>query len=268
MTKKRLTATKKKAILVFPSISLIFRSYSAFLVTVFYFLGDGASWGIPRNFHLTVISTIWNLNRDDAPFQPMNRIPYLKEFRVRIWLHTIFNPFLPFSKLPMANNLRRGMQDINLGADEPPIPLPENVVNEAVAGNRYILIGRPVMPRRQNIRSIIATLPRNWGNVGVYGRIIEGRQFQFVFPSEESMEMVLRRGPWAFADRMLIIERWTPLFNPLMLNFIPFWIQIRGIPVQFMSQDIVMHIGRARECISMSTTTLMKRRGESTLESK
>ncbi|KAL0825200.1 hypothetical protein Bca101_048877 [Brassica carinata] len=145
----------------------------------------------------------------------------------------------------MAENIRRGMQNINLGADDPPVLLPANVVNEAAEGNRFILIGRPVMPRRQNIRSIIATLPRNWGHVGVHGRMLEGRQFQFVFPSEEALEMVLRRGPWAFADRMLILERWTPNFNPLMLNFIPFWIQIRGIPVQFMSQDIVMHIGRA-----------------------
>ncbi|KAL0670266.1 hypothetical protein Bca4012_032970 [Brassica carinata] len=145
----------------------------------------------------------------------------------------------------MAENLRRGMQDINLGADEPSIPLPVNVVNEAMAANHFILIGRPVMPRRQNIRSIIATLPHNWGHVGVYGRMIEGRQFQFVFPSEESLEVVLRSGPWAFSDRMLILERWTPSFNLLMLNFIPFWIQIRGMPIQFKSQDIVMHIGRA-----------------------
>lgn len=81
--------------------------------------------------------------------------------------------------------------------------------------------------------------------MGVYGRMIEGRQFQFLFPSEESLEVVLRSGPWAFSDRMLILERWTPSFNLLMLNFIPFWIQIRGIPIQFKSQDIVMHIGRA-----------------------
>lgn len=145
----------------------------------------------------------------------------------------------------MAENIRRGMQNINLGAEDPPVQLPANVVNEAAAGNRFVLIGRPTIPRRQNIRSIIATLPRNWGHVGVYGRLIEGRRFQFVFPSEEALEMVLRRGPWAFADRMLILERWTPNFNPLMLNFIPFWIQIRGIPFQFMSQDVVIHIGRA-----------------------
>ncbi|XP_048606184.1 uncharacterized protein LOC125583378 [Brassica napus] len=130
----------------------------------------------------------------------------------------------------MGDNIQIDMQNLNLGAEDPPIQLPVQVVNEAAAENRFVLIGRPVMPHRQNIRSIIAILPRNWGHKGVYGRMIEGRQFQFVFPSEESMEMVLRRGPWAFADRMLIIERWTASFNPLMLNFILFWIQIRGIP--------------------------------------
>lgn len=55
---------------------------------------------------------------------------------------------------------------------------------------------------------------------------------------------MLRRGPWAFAYRMLILQRWTPLMNLEMLNFIPFWIQIRGIPLQFMNQEAIAHIGR------------------------
>ncbi|CAE6223085.1 unnamed protein product [Arabidopsis arenosa] len=79
-------------------------------------------------------------------------------------------------------------------------------------------MGRPVMPRRQNLRSIVATMPRLWGQAGlVHGRIVEGRRVQFVFPSEESMEMVLRRGPWAFAERMMVIQRWTPLMDLSML---------------------------------------------------
>ncbi|KAL0653986.1 hypothetical protein Bca4012_096677 [Brassica carinata] len=109
----------------------------------------------------------------------------------------------------MADNIRRGLQNLNLGANDPPVQLPVHVLNEAVAENRFILIGRPVMPRRQNIRSIIANLPLIWGQDGIQGRLTEGRRFQFVFPTEESLEMVLRRGPWAFADRMLIMERWA-----------------------------------------------------------
>jgi len=59
------------------------------------------------------------------------------------------------------------------------------------------------------------------------------------------METVIRRGPWAFNDRMLILQRWSPLGNPPLLNFIPFWIQIRGIPFHFLSRDVIGEIGRA-----------------------
>lgn len=147
--------------------------------------------------------------------------------------------------ITMADNLHRNLQNLDIVVNDEPVALPLEVVNQAVAENRFIIIGRPVIPRRQNMRSIIAALPRQWGHAGlVHGRIVEGRHFQFVFPSEEAMENVLRRGPWAFADRMLIMQRWSSSVNPLMLNFIPFWIQIKGIPLQFMNQDVVMHIGR------------------------
>ena len=72
---------------------------------------------------------------------------------------------------------------------------------------------------------------------------MEGREFQFIFPNEESLELVMRRGPWAFNDRMLIIQRWVPQMP--LLNFIPFWTQIRGILYQFLNRGVVEHIGRA-----------------------
>ena len=77
----------------------------------------------------------------------------------------------------------------------------------------------------------------------VHGRIVEGRLFQFIFPTDESLETVLRRGPWACNDRMLILQRWTPQMS--LLNFIPFWIQVRGIPYQFLNRGVVEHIGRS-----------------------
>ena len=72
---------------------------------------------------------------------------------------------------------------------------------------------------------------------------MEGREFQFIFPNEESLESVLCRGLWAFNDQMLILQRWEPLLP--LLNFIPFWTQIRGIPFQFLNRGVVEHIGRA-----------------------
>lgn len=169
--------------------------------------------------------------------------------------HTQFALFSSATKFPlrfykilsiMADNIRRALQDLDLGVNDAPIALPLDVVNQAAAANRFIIMGRPVIPRRQNLRSVVAAMPRLWGLAGlVHGRILEGRRFQFVFPSEESMDNVLRRGPWAFAERMLVLQRWTPVMNLEMLNYIPFWIQIRGIPLQFLNQEIVAHIGRA-----------------------
>ncbi|KAG2267020.1 hypothetical protein Bca52824_074099 [Brassica carinata] len=58
------------------------------------------------------------------------------------------------------------------------------------------------------------------------------------------METVIIRGPWAFAERMLVLHRWTPLMDLDMLNFIPFWIQIRGIHFQYMNREVIVHISR------------------------
>ncbi|CAA7045233.1 unnamed protein product [Microthlaspi erraticum] len=149
------------------------------------------------------------------------------------------------SLLKMGDNIRRQIQDLDLGALDPPILLSVDVVEQAAAENRFILVGRPTIPRRQNLRSLIAVLPRIWNMPNVHGRIIEGGRFQFIFPSEESMETVLRRGPWAFAERMVVLQRWSPYIMADMLNFIPFWIQIRGIPLQYMTQDVIAHIGCA-----------------------
>lgn len=137
------------------------------------------------------------------------------------------------------------MQNIDLGENDEPIPLPQDVVQQAAAENQFIIIGSPVMPRRQNLRSIVAIMPRLWGQAGnVHRRIGEGRRFQFVFPTKEEMELVLCRGPWSFADRMLILHRWNPLNNPPFMWFIPFWVQVRGIPFQFLNEEVVVYIGR------------------------
>ena len=165
---------------------------------------------------------------------------------IEIIKSTLLYPFHFYNLLlKMTDNLRRAVQDINLGIDDVPIALPAEIVAQAVAENRFILMERPVMPRRQNSRAIVASMPRIWGQAGlVHGRLIPGNQFQFIFPFEESLETVLRRGPWAFNYRMLVLQRWSPINQPL-INFIPFWIQIRGIPYHYLNREVIAHVGRA-----------------------
>lgn len=63
--------------------------------------------------------------------------------------------------------------------------------------------------------------------------------------NELEMNLVLNCGPWAFADRMLVIQRWHPGIDDMMMNFIPFWIQICGIPVQFLNREVIGHVARS-----------------------
>ncbi|RID65465.1 hypothetical protein BRARA_D00656 [Brassica rapa] len=63
----------------------------------------------------------------------------------------------------MADNIRRALQDINFGADDAPFVLPPAVVRQAEEESRFILIGRLVMPHKQNLRAVVTTMPRNWG---------------------------------------------------------------------------------------------------------
>ncbi|CAA7056509.1 unnamed protein product [Microthlaspi erraticum] len=144
----------------------------------------------------------------------------------------------------MANNLRNAIQNLNLGINDEPVALPIDVCTEAVRVNQFSLIGRALIPRRQNLRAIVATLPRNWGLTGVIsGRVIERRRFQFVFPSEDLMQSVLNRGPWSYGDRMLVLQQWRPEMDETDLNIIPFWVQVRGIPIQFLTRNVIYHIG-------------------------
>ncbi|KAL0855750.1 hypothetical protein Bca101_060903 [Brassica carinata] len=144
----------------------------------------------------------------------------------------------------MADNLRRAIQDLNLGIDDAPVVLSAAVCSEARRVNQFSLMGRPSMQTKQNIRALLSALPKMWGVPGlINGRIVERRKFQFIFPSEEMLSSVLERGPWAVNERMLIMTRWNAGMDDRDLNHIPFWVQIRGIPLEYLSEPVIRNIG-------------------------
>ncbi|KAG2249545.1 hypothetical protein Bca52824_089173 [Brassica carinata] len=194
---------------------------------------DGDEWhNNPCSTHTMPCFPMFRITsqHDDVLSKRFSRSAYKREWNFYL-LRTIAEFLLEYlhylfkqnTQNTMTDNLRRAMQDIDLGSEDAPFVLPPEVVRQAAAENRFILIGRPSMPRRQNLRNLVATMPRVWGLEGLAcGRVIEGRRFQFVFPSEEAMDTVVRRGPWAYADRMIVLQRWTPLMDMALLNFIPF----------------------------------------------
>ena len=91
---------------------------------------------------------------------------------------------------------------------------------------------------------MLSALPRLWSvDEEVVGRILEIHKIEVLFQSEDSMFSILRRGPWSFNDWMCVIQRWTKLHSDAEFKRIPFWIQIRGIPLRFLTARIITSIG-------------------------
>ncbi|XP_024006592.1 uncharacterized protein LOC112083094 [Eutrema salsugineum] len=144
----------------------------------------------------------------------------------------------------MSNNIHRKMQDISLGVDDDPIALPQAVCAQAAESNRFAIVGVLLNPRKQNMRALINQMPRLWGlGSQVVGHVVSPSSFQFVFKSEEALQMVLRRGPWSFSEWMLVTRHWYPNISEAEMKIITFWVQIRGIPAQFLNREMVDFIG-------------------------
>ena len=150
----------------------------------------------------------------------------------------------PLFILIMADKIRRQLQEIALGIEDEAINLPVELCEEAIKETRFSLVTKPVNPRKQNLRAMLTTLPRLWGvPEEVTGRILENKKIQFLFQSDESMASILRRGPWSFNDWMCVTKRWNPNQTDDDLKEIPFLVQVRGIPLHYLTNRMVTHIG-------------------------
>ncbi|CAN7062939.1 unnamed protein product, partial [Brassica oleracea var. botrytis] len=122
----------------------------------------------------------------------------------------------------MTDRVRKQLQDITLGIEDDVVDLPLDL----------------------NIRAMMSALPRLWGVANeVVGRVLENNKVQFLFKTEESLLSVLRRGPWSFNEWMVSLQRWFPNQTAEDLNYMTFWVQVRGIPHQYLTQRMVIHIG-------------------------
>ncbi|XP_024014631.1 uncharacterized protein LOC112088519 [Eutrema salsugineum] len=164
-------------------------------------------------------------------------------YTLRAFLFTLLTLLTPLFK--MSDFIRRNLQDLNLGANDEAISLPPDLCVQAASANRFTLVGTTVNPRKQPLRPMLSHMPRLWGlGNAVIGRIVGPNCFQFIFQSEEAMNLTLSRGPWSFNEWMLVLQKWSPNFPEEELKIIPFWIQIRGIPLQFLTEQMIRFVAR------------------------
>lgn len=93
--------------------------------------------------------------------------------------------------------------------------------------------------------ALIPSLPRKWNLIGrAEGSDLGNNCFQFRFEREDDLRRVLDNRPYHFAYWMVIIQRWEPIISNTFPSLIPFWIRIKGLPLHFWHEDMVVRVGQ------------------------
>ncbi|XP_072087137.1 uncharacterized protein [Arachis hypogaea] len=105
------------------------------------------------------------------------------------------------------------------------------------------------MCRKDELESRSATSGTNmriWGNPpGVAVTEIGLKKLLFSFKDRKKGLQILQNGPWNVRGNLINLRLWTEGESVFEVNhdFMEFWVQVHGIPVDYMSKETAIHIG-------------------------
>ncbi|XP_024007981.1 uncharacterized protein LOC112083984 [Eutrema salsugineum] len=111
--------------------------------------------------------------------------------------------------------------------------------------NRLTIIGRLTNPGKQQLWGMITFLPKRWDLRGKAFRADLGQGcFQYHFDFEYDLQKVLDNRPYHYSEWMVILQRWEPVISPDFPSQIPFWIELKGIPLHYWRRELLRKFGR------------------------
>lgn len=124
------------------------------------------------------------------------------------------------------------------------IRAPELDTSALIHANLLTLIGRLTNPQVQRVKDVLSALPKKWNLEGsVTGSELDHNCFQFRLSSEKDLKLVLANCPYHCDNWMVIIQRWEPIISSTFPSKIPFWIELRGLPLHFWHHKMIYKIG-------------------------
>lgn len=133
---------------------------------------------------------------------------------------------------------------LSLDEEEVPFAMPELPGFSSAEENKLSLMGRILNPDRQKMSNLIIRMPRKWQKEGkVRGVALSQEWFQFIFNNEHDLLDILERGVQTFEDWVRVVERWVENPPDDYLQYIPLWVQIRDIPVNFYTREALTALG-------------------------
>lgn len=107
------------------------------------------------------------------------------------------------------------------------------------------IIGRLTNPEVQRMWSMIPFFADRWKTSSrpIGADLGQGR-FQFQFSNEQDLLKVLDNQPYHFSKWMIILQRWEPTSSSSFPSKIPFWIDVKGIPVHLWSEETLYSVAK------------------------
>ena len=107
------------------------------------------------------------------------------------------------------------------------------------------LVGKLLVDRNINKNAVKAIILKVWRtSKGVQIVDLKENIFVFKFACEGDKKRILELGPWNIEGFPLILKQWHHNMSVDDLDFssIPLWVQIHGLPIEYMSKENVEEI--------------------------
>ncbi|KAL0689957.1 hypothetical protein Bca4012_089635 [Brassica carinata] len=144
----------------------------------------------------------------------------------------------------MSIAMDKALMAMSLEEEDEPFNLPDLPEFSSVERNYLSLIGRILNPDCQKMRSLILDMPRKWQKVGkCRGVALSREKFQFIFDNEYDLLDVLDKGVHTYNEWTLVIQRWVENPPEDYLQYIPLWVQIRQLPVNYYTAEAISALG-------------------------
>ncbi|XP_023641328.1 uncharacterized protein LOC111831441 [Capsella rubella] len=125
-----------------------------------------------------------------------------------------------------------------------PFEMPDLPQFLSMERNVISLIGRTLNPACQSMKNLIRDMPRKWQKPGrMRGVALSKEKFQFIFNSEHDLQEILDKGSHTYNEWSLAVDRWYENPPANYLQFIPLWVQIWNLPINYYTVNAITALG-------------------------
>jgi hypothetical protein len=131
-----------------------------------------------------------------------------------------------------------------LGWDEPAKLVALDTATTPPQG--FVFIGK-LFGKPQNFNQVRATLFTSWNfAVPLSIEVLDQNKYLFIVSHENHYKNIVNQGPWNIRNSLLLLQSWSSALSidEVKLNLCAFWIQVHGLPLQYMTTLNAIRIGK------------------------